>query len=29
VASISINIGDSWKTVTDIKQNIGDTWKTI
>ena len=25
---VKINIGDTWKTVSDIKINIGDAWKT-
>jgi hypothetical protein len=26
---IRINIGDTWKTVTEMKINIGDTWKDV
>lgn len=25
----SINIGDSWKSISDIKINIGDAWKDV
>lgn len=27
--NMKINIGDSWKEVTEIKINIGDSWKTV
>lgn len=27
--NISLNIGDSWKTVVGAQINIGDTWKTV
>lgn len=27
--NISINIGDSWKTVAGMQINIGDSWKTV
>jgi hypothetical protein len=27
--NMSINIGDSWKTVDAVKINIGDSWKSV
>lgn len=27
--NMKVNIGDSWKEVTEIKVNIGDTWKNV
>lgn len=27
--NIKINIGDTWKDVSEMKINIGDTWKTV
>lgn len=27
--NFQINVGDAWKSVTDIKVNVGDSWKTV
>jgi len=28
-ADCSLTSGDSWKSVTSVKQNIGDSWKVV